>query len=176
MYSLPGTQLMLSAIFHLIEASNYRTTALISHASKVMLKILQARLQQHVNHELPDVQARFIKGRGTRDLIVPIISMPLISKQQRNLVTFTNCINFFLLHGHPQQFKDRILWNERNNEKLKYMNRELVNFRHLHIERFCFICVLVQDTQPHKAQISILVKYHWRCLLHSRRNSVRQCG
>lgn len=76
--------------------------------------------------------------------------MPLISKQQRNLVTFTNCI-FFLLHGHPQQFKDRILWNERNNEKLKCMNRELVNFRHLHIERFCFICVLVQDTQPHEA-------------------------
>ena len=44
----------------------------ISHASKVMLKILQARLQQYVNHELPDVQARFIKGRGTRDLIANI--------------------------------------------------------------------------------------------------------
>ena len=49
------------------ECSNYRTTALISHASKVMLKILQARLQQYVNHELPDVQAGFRKGRGTRD-------------------------------------------------------------------------------------------------------------
>ena len=49
------------------EFSNYRTTALISHASKVMLKILQARLQQYVNHELPDVQAGFRKGRGTRD-------------------------------------------------------------------------------------------------------------
>ena len=47
--------------------SNYRTIALISHASKVMLKILQARLQQYVNHELPDVQAGFRKGRGTRD-------------------------------------------------------------------------------------------------------------
>ena len=46
---------------------NYRTTALISHTSKVMLKILQARLQQYVNHELPDVQAGFRKGRGTRD-------------------------------------------------------------------------------------------------------------
>ena len=49
------------------ECSNYRTVALISHTSKVMLKILQARLQQYMNHELPDVQAGFRKGRGTRD-------------------------------------------------------------------------------------------------------------
>ena len=48
------------------ECSNYRTIALISEASKVMLKILQVRLQQYVNHELPDVQAGFRKGRGTR--------------------------------------------------------------------------------------------------------------
>ena len=48
------------------------TTALISHASKVMLKILQARLQQYLNHELPDVQASFKKGRGTRDQIANI--------------------------------------------------------------------------------------------------------
>uniref|UniRef100_A0A4W2HLX5 RNA-directed DNA polymerase n=1 Tax=Bos indicus x Bos taurus TaxID=30522 RepID=A0A4W2HLX5_BOBOX len=54
------------------ECSNYRTIALISHASKVMLKILQARLQQYVNHELPDVQAGFRKGRGTRDQIANI--------------------------------------------------------------------------------------------------------
>ena len=54
------------------ECSNYRPIALISHASKVMLKILQARLQQYVNHELPDVQAGFRKGRGTRDQIVNI--------------------------------------------------------------------------------------------------------
>ena len=51
------------------ECSNYRTIALISHISKVMLKILQARLQQYVNHELPDVQTGFRKGRGTRDQI-----------------------------------------------------------------------------------------------------------
>ena len=51
------------------ECSNYRTIALISHASKVMLKILQARLQQYVKRELPDVQAGFRKGRGTRDQI-----------------------------------------------------------------------------------------------------------
>ena len=54
------------------ECSNYRTIALISHASKVMLKILQARLQQYVNCELPDVQAGFRKGRGTRDQTVNI--------------------------------------------------------------------------------------------------------
>ena len=51
------------------ECSNYNTIALISHASKVMLKILQTRLQQYVNRELPDVQAGFRKGRGTRDQI-----------------------------------------------------------------------------------------------------------
>ena len=55
------------------ECSNYCTVALISHASKVMLKILQARLQQYENHELPDVQAGFRKGRGTRDQIANIV-------------------------------------------------------------------------------------------------------
>ena len=54
------------------ECSNYHTIALISHASKVILKILQARLQQYVNRELPDVQAGFRKGRGTRDQIANI--------------------------------------------------------------------------------------------------------
>ena len=54
------------------ECSNYCTIALISHASKVMLKILQARLQKYVNHELPDIQAGFRKGRGTRDQIANI--------------------------------------------------------------------------------------------------------
>ena len=54
------------------ERSNYGTIALISHASKVVLKILQARLQQYVNRELPDVQAGFRKGRGTRDQIANI--------------------------------------------------------------------------------------------------------
>ena len=54
------------------ECSNYRTIALISHTSKVILKILQARLQQYVNCELPDVQAGFRKGRGTRDQIANI--------------------------------------------------------------------------------------------------------
>ena len=62
------------------ECSNYHTIALILHASKVMLKILQARLQQYVNHELPDVQAGFRKGRGMRD---PIANIRWIIKKGR---------------------------------------------------------------------------------------------
>ena len=54
------------------ECSNYRTIALISHTSEVMLKILQAKLHQNVNHELPDVPAGFRKGRGTRNQIINI--------------------------------------------------------------------------------------------------------
>ena len=54
------------------ECSNYRTITVISHASKVMLKILQARLQQYMHHEIPDVQAGVRKGRGTRDQIANI--------------------------------------------------------------------------------------------------------
>ena len=54
------------------EHSNYRTNALLSHTSKVMLKVPQARLQQYVNRELPDVQAGFRKGRGTRDQIASL--------------------------------------------------------------------------------------------------------
>ena len=61
------------------ECSNYHTIALISHVSKVMLKILQARLQQYMNRELPDVQAGFQKGKGTRDQITNIVGL---SKQQ----------------------------------------------------------------------------------------------
>ena len=58
--------------FNAKEYSNYCTTALISHTSKVILKILQARLQRYVNHELPDVQAGFRKNKGTRDQIANI--------------------------------------------------------------------------------------------------------
>ena len=73
---LPGDQINMvfcySWLFNAKECSNYCTIALISHASKVMLKILQARLQQYVNCELPKVQAGFRKGRGTRDQIANI--------------------------------------------------------------------------------------------------------
>ena len=63
------------------ECSNYRTIILISHASKVMLKILQARLQQYVNRELPNVQGGFRKGRGTRDQIA---SHPLDHRKSKS--------------------------------------------------------------------------------------------
>ena len=58
------------------KCSNYHTIALISHTSKVMLKIIQARFQQYVNHELPDVQAAFRKGRGTRDQMPTSVGSP----------------------------------------------------------------------------------------------------
>ena len=57
---------------HAKEFLNYRTTALLSHASEVVLKILQARFQQYMNQELPNIQAGFRKGRGTRDQIANI--------------------------------------------------------------------------------------------------------
>ena len=67
------------------EYSNYNTIALISHTSKVMIKILQTRLQQYVNHELPNVQAVFRKGRGTRDQIANI--RWLVKKQESSRKT-----------------------------------------------------------------------------------------
>ena len=67
------------------EFPNHHTITLISHVSKVMLKILQARLQQYVNHEIPDVQAGFRKGRGTRDQIANICwIIEKASKFQKN--------------------------------------------------------------------------------------------
>ena len=78
------------------ECSNYCTIAIISHASKVMLKILQARLQQYVNHELPDVQAGFRKGRGTRDQIANI--RWIMKKQESSRKT---SISYFLTMPKP---------------------------------------------------------------------------
>ena len=72
------------------ECSNYRTIALTSHASNVMLKILQARLQQYVNCELPDVQAGFIKGRGTRDQIANICW--IMEKARESRKTFISAL------------------------------------------------------------------------------------
>ena len=71
------------------ERSNYRTVALISHISKVMLKILQAWLQQSVNRELPDVQAGFRKGRGNKDQIANICwIMEKAREFQKNIYFF----------------------------------------------------------------------------------------
>ena len=72
------------------ERSNYHTIALISHTSKVKLKILQARLQQYVNRELPDVQAGFRKGRGTRDQIANIYW--IIKMQESSRKTFISAL------------------------------------------------------------------------------------
>ena len=75
------------------ECSNYGTTALISHTSKVMLKILQARLQQYMNHKLPDVQAGFRKGRGIRDQIANICWIIEKARQfQKN--TYLGFVNY----------------------------------------------------------------------------------
>ena len=70
------------------ECSNYHTIALISHASEVMLKILQARLQQYVNCELPDVQGGFKKGRGTRDQIANICWIMEIAREFQKVIYF----------------------------------------------------------------------------------------
>ena len=72
------------------ECSNCHTIALISHASKVMIKILQASLQQYVNHELPDVQAGFRKGRGTRDQFANICW--IIKRQESSRKTSTSAL------------------------------------------------------------------------------------
>ena len=70
------------------ECSNYHTIAFISHASKVMLKILQARLQKYVNCELPDVQAGFRKGRGTRDQIANICWIMEKAREFQKIIYF----------------------------------------------------------------------------------------
>ena len=89
------------------ECSNYRTIALISHASKVMLKILQARLQQYVNHELPDVQAGFRKGRGTRDQIANIHRIIEKAREfQKNIYfCFVDCAKAFDCVDHNKLWK-----------------------------------------------------------------------
>ena len=88
------------------ERSNYCTIALISHASKVMLKILQARLQQYMNRELPDIQAGFRKGRGTRDQITNICW--IIEKErefQKNYFCFLDYAKAFDCVDHNKLWK-----------------------------------------------------------------------
>ena len=94
------------------ECSNYRTIALISHASKVMLKILQARLQQYVNHELPDVQTGFRKGRGTRDQIANIHwIMEKATEFQKNIYfCFIDYTKAFDCVDHKKQWKILKRW------------------------------------------------------------------
>ena len=89
------------------ECSNYHTIALISQASKVMLKILQARLQQYMNCELPDVQAGFRKGRGTRDQIANICwIMEKVREFQKNIYfCFIDCAKAFDCVNHNKWWK-----------------------------------------------------------------------
>ena len=89
------------------KCSNYCTTALISHASKVMAKILQARFQQYVNHEFPDVQAGFRKGRGTRDQIANIRWIIKKAREfQKNIYfCFTDYNKAFDCVDHNKQWK-----------------------------------------------------------------------
>ena len=89
------------------ECSNYHIIALISHASKIMLKILQARLQQHVNCELPDVQAGFRKGRGTRDQIANIHWIIKKAREfQKNIYfCFIDCTKAFDYVDHRKLWK-----------------------------------------------------------------------
>ena len=89
------------------ECSNYHTMALISHASKVILKILQARLQYYVNLELPDVQAGFRRGRGTRDQIANICWIIIKAREfQRNIYfCFTDYAKAFEYVDHRKEWK-----------------------------------------------------------------------
>ena len=89
------------------ECSNYLTVALISHATKVMLKILQARLQQYVNHQLPDVRAGFRKGRGTRDQIanIPWIIEKAREFQKNVYFCFIDCAKAFDCVDHNKLWK-----------------------------------------------------------------------
>ena len=89
------------------EWSNYRIIALISHTSKVMLQVLQARLQQYVNCELPDVQAGFTKGRGTRDPTANILGIIEKAREfQKNIYfCFTVYAKAFDCVGHNKLWK-----------------------------------------------------------------------
>ena len=99
------------------ECSDYHTIALISHTSKVMLKILQARLQQYMNIELPDVQAGFRKGRGTRDQIANILWVTEKAKEfQRNIyfcfidyAKAFHCVNYNKLENSSRDGNNRPL-------------------------------------------------------------------
>ena len=89
------------------ECSNYHTIELVSHASKVMLKILQARLQQYMNHELLDVQAEFRKGRGSRDQIASIHW--IIKKVKEFQFCFIDYAKAFDCVGHNKLWK---IWKQ----------------------------------------------------------------
>ena len=87
------------------ECADYCTIALTSHTSKLMLKILQARLQQSMNRELPDVQAGFRKGRGTRDQIANICWIIEKAREFQENICFIDCAKAFDCVDHNKQWK-----------------------------------------------------------------------
>ena len=87
------------------ECSNYHTVALISHASKVMLKILQARLQQYMNCELTDVEASFRKGKGTREQMANICWIIEKAREFQKNICFIDHAKAFDLVGHNKQWR-----------------------------------------------------------------------
>ena len=87
------------------ESSNYHTVALVPHSGKVMLKILQARLQQYMNHELPDVQAGFRKGRGTRDQIANICWITEKAREFQKNICFIDYAKAFDCVDHNKLWK-----------------------------------------------------------------------
>ena len=87
------------------ECSNYHTIALISHASNVMLKILQARLQQYMNRELPDVQAGLRQGRGTRDQIANIRWIIKKAREFQKIICFLDYAKAFDCVDHNKLWK-----------------------------------------------------------------------
>ena len=105
------------------ECSNYCTIALISHASKIVLKILQARLQQYMNCELPDVQAGFRKGRGTRDQIANIRWIIEKAREFQKNICFTkafDCVDHnkqwkILKEMRPNLLPAKLVCRSRNN-------------------------------------------------------------
>ena len=93
------------------ECSNYRTIALISHASKVMLKILQARLQQYVNRELSGVQAGFRKGRGTRDQIANICCLMEKAREFQKNIYFCLIIRPLAYNSEKPSTSHQVAYN-----------------------------------------------------------------
>ena len=122
---------------HAKECSNYHTVAFISHASKVMLKILQARPQWYVNYELPDVQAGFIKGRGTRDQIANIRwTMEKAREFQKNI-----CFCFIDYCKNLDSVDHKKLWETIYNKNF-YFPREIFPTYLVHSEAFVSISTL----------------------------------
>ena len=165
------------------ECSNYCTIALISHASKVMLKILQARLQQYVNQELPDVQAGFRKGRGTRDQIANICWIIEKAREfQKNIYfCFIDYTKAFDYADHNKLWK--ILQNIRIPDHLTCLLRNLyagqeatVRTRHGKMDWFQIGKRPVKDVYCHPAYLTYIRIHHVKCRAEMHKLETRLLG